>query len=114
MLKPVIHIKCAEAELPAGLEEYLWELFKPRVEALIAEKLGNAGQMINEYMPIEYFMSAYGIGKTTFHNILKSGRVDRHQEFDHKVYNVGQFKKALHAYKPEKPLFKKSFVKIAV
>ena len=111
MLKPVIHIKCAEAELPAGLEEYLWELFKPRVDALIAEKLGNAGQAVNEYMPKEYFMSAYSIGKTTFHNILKSGRVDKHQEFDHKVYNVEQFKKALQDYKPVKPFIKKSFVK---
>jgi len=93
------------------LEEYLWELFKPRVDALIAEKLGNAGQAVNEYMPKEYFMSAYSIGKTTFHNILKSGRVDKHQEFDHKVYNVEQFKKALQDYKPVKPFIKKSFVK---
>jgi hypothetical protein len=111
LLKPVIHIKVLDAELPVGIEEYLWELFKPRVDALIAEKLGSAGQAVNEYMPKEYFMSAYSIGKTTFHNILKAGRINKHQEFDHKVYNVEQFKKALQFYKPEKPLIKKSLVK---
>ena len=111
MLKPVINIKGLEAELPIGLEEYLWELFKPRVEALISEKMGIAGQVVTEYMPKEYFMSAYNIGKTTFHNILKAGRINKHQEFDHKVYNVEQFKRALQDYKPVKPLIKKSFAK---
>ena len=114
MLKPTIHIKSAEAELPEGLEEYLWELFKPQVEALIAEKLGNAGQVVNEYMPKDYFMLAYSIGKTTFHNILKSGRVSSHREFKRSVYNVEQFKKALQSYKPVKPLFERSFVKKVV
>lgn len=101
----------AEAEIPAEWEQYLWDLFKPRVEALIAEKLGIAGQAVELYMPKEHFMTAYNIGKTTFHNILKAGRVASHREFKRSVYNVEQFKKALHSYKPVKPLFKKSFVK---
>lgn len=114
MQRPVIHIKSAEAELPAGLEEYLWELFKPRIKALIAEELGITGQSVEPCMPKEHFMTAYNIGKTTFHNILKAGRVASHREFKRSVYNVEQFKKALHSYKPVKPLFKKSFVKKAV
>lgn len=117
MEKPKLRfITNAEAEIPPEWEQYLWELFKPRVEALIEEKLANSvsgGRAVSEYMPMEWFLETFkNIGtRQTFSKIIGK-RVHRYRQGKCKIYNVGQFKQALQLYKPVKPVFINSLKRV--
>lgn len=111
MKKPAIHINASELNIPDEWTEYLWDLFKPRLEALITEKVGTSGQTVDEYMPLDWFLKTYiQVGtRQTFSKIIKN-KVHSFRQGRCKVYNVEHFKKALQSYKPVKP-FIKTFVR---
>jgi len=100
-----------QAELPPELEQYMWDLFKPRIEAIIDEKVKMLVQPVDEYMPMSYFLKKYDFSKVTFNKIRASGNVTSFRRAGLSYYNVAQFKKAFQDYRPEKPLFKNSFLK---
>ncbi len=112
LLQEKIHIE-TDVDLPATLSDNLWEIFEPRIREIIKEQTASSPELMEEYMPKDYFMTAYNIGSTTFHKILKSCSVHHYRQLKREVYNVEQFKKALQLYKPIKPFIKKSFVKAA-
>ena len=78
---------------------------KEQVEAAMKIVKGKKG-MEEEYMPKKYFLEKYEFSGETFRRILKSGHVHSYYKTGRKLYNLEQFKKALDAYKPQKPLFK--------
>ncbi|HTA26951.1 MAG TPA: hypothetical protein VK809_04135 [Bacteroidia bacterium] len=69
--------------------------------------------IIEEYMPVKYFLQKYEFSRETFRRIYNSGMVHSYYKTGRKIYQVEQFKKALEAYKPQKPVFQKILRKIA-
>ena len=110
MFKPKITITTKlEVDFPSELEEYLWELFRPRIDALIAEKLRMLEIMVDEYMPMAYLVKKYSFSRQTFHKIKNSSNVSSFRRAKFNYYNVEQFTKAFLAYRPEKPMFKNKY-----
>jgi hypothetical protein len=68
---------------------------------------------IEEYMPVKYFLHKYEFSRETFRRIFNSGIVHSYYKTGRKIYQVEQFKKALEAYKPQKPVFQKSLRNVA-
>jgi hypothetical protein len=115
MYKPQIIITTtSQAEIPAEWEQYLWDLFKERIDARIDEKMRLSGQQpVDPYEPMSYFLKKYDFSKVTFNKIRASGKVTSFSRAGRSYYCVEQFKKAFQSYRPEKPLFKNSFIKRA-
>jgi hypothetical protein len=113
MLKPKLHITThSEADIPPGIEDYLWELFKPRISELIKLEGKNFVEPVEEYMPMLWFCKKYDFSKETFRRIKNSSQVHSYRKFKCKLYNVEQFKKAYQEYVPDKPFIKNSFLKV--
>ena len=112
MLKPKLHIITqSEADIPAGFEDYLWELFKPRITELLNQEGQSLTEVIEEYMPMKWFCKKYNFSKETFRRIKNSSNVHSYRKTKCNWYNVAQFKKAHQDYVPDKPFFKTSFLR---
>ena len=104
-------VKSFEIDIPDELINYLWVLFKPRMEALIAEKIGliNSTPPVNDYMPMDWVIQTFALcSRQTFFNV-KKGKVHSIKKpvGSGKLYNVDEFNKSLLTYLPQKPLFRK-------
>lgn len=125
MGEPLFHIN-KDAPLPDEWLNFIWkkmeppinELINKRVKIEVQEQLKQL-QVVDDYMPVQWFCDRYEFSKQTFYIIIKyykenkHGLVDSYRQVKKQVYNVIEFKKALKLYEPSKPIFSKSFVKIA-
>ncbi len=106
-------------ELKTQLISEVKGTFLTEVKALIKQEMLEGigkikeGIIVDEYMPVKYFLQKYEFSRETFRRILNSGRVHSYYKISRKIYHVEQFKKALDAYKPLKPVFVGYLKKVA-
>ncbi len=104
-----------KSQLVSEVKENLLSAMKILIKQEVGEGIANLkeGIVIEEYMPVKYFLQKYEFSRETFRRILNSGGVHSYYKTGRKIYHVEQFKKAFDAYKPLKPVFVKSLSRAA-
>lgn len=91
------------------LKEDFQQVIQPAIDAAVKplkeeiERLRGVAEVVDEYMPIKFFLSKYDISAKTFRQVLKVNYVGSKRVFKHKHFHVQQWQTAQSMYSGKKP-----------
>lgn len=93
------------------IEDCIMEKLKPYEEriAMLESQLNDpkAGEIVEEYMPLSYFIKKYKRSRETLRKVRKQyGHIQEIKLLGERRFSVLQMAKAVEQYKPIKPSFK--------